>query len=491
MSTAKLPQPTGLITTKLKLFYGSGQAINAIVDAAINTFLLFYLTAVCGMSGSAAGAIFLISLCVDGLLDPFIGRLSDQWRSQFGRRLPFMVVALPPMILASLLLFTLPRGLDESALFAYVLVLNLVLRISLSTFALPHSALNAELTEDYSERSVLSTYRALFIVVGFAAVLIPAFSAIFVGENGLQAREKYPSLGILIGSLLAIFGAVCVAGIAKHVRKLPRPTDATGDHASSFFAEIVQLFRNPSFVYLFLGAVLVLVGQGVANTLGLHAYRYFWKLPSALIQLPILVLPIGMLIGTVVAGLLLKRIEKRTGVIGAVLVICCYPPLIVALVLAGLVIPGSIVSTILVVFNGAVFGACGAICFVCFYSMIADAVDEHDFHFGVRREALYAAALMIGSKAATGLGAFIAGLGLQLIGFSAAEGGSGPVSVSASTAAGMGLLWGPGSAILALCALPIFMRYKLDRARHAEVLTNLAERRAAMPVGPGLSPVEI
>ena len=29
------------ISTRLKLFYGSGQAVNAILDAAINTFLLF------------------------------------------------------------------------------------------------------------------------------------------------------------------------------------------------------------------------------------------------------------------------------------------------------------------------------------------------------------------------------------------------------------------------------------------------------------------
>lgn len=483
------------ISTRLKLFYGSGQAVNAILDAAINTFLLFYLTAVCGMSGSAAGAVFLVSLGVDGLLDPFIGRLSDRWTSRWGRRLPFMVVALPPMMLASVLLFALPVGLSGATMFAYVLILNLVLRVGLSIFALPHSALNAEITDDYSERTVLSTYRALFLVVGFAMVLVPAFSLIFTGSDGLQVRSSYPKLGMWVAALVAVFGASCTVGIAKDLLRLPSPPPPSeGSDQAGFLSEILQLFRNPSFVRLFTAAVLVLAGQGMASALGLHVYRYFWKVPNSLIQLPLLVMPVGMLVGTVAAGLLMKHIEKREGVIWAVIAVAAYPALIVALALLDIVTPGSTTAIILVVVNGAVFGGCGAICFVCFYSMIADAVDEHDLRFGVRREALYAAALMIGSKAATGLGAFVAGLGLQLVGFSAAAKAGSTTIISGSTATGIGLLWGPGATIVVLAALPMLRRYGIDRNRHAEILAELQVRRTrpgggdgAVPAGTSLS----
>lgn len=469
----------GGVPVRLKVLYGSGQAVNAMVDAAVNTFLLFYLTAVCGMSGTAAGAVFLVSLVADGLLDPFIGRLSDRWTSRWGRRLPFMAVAIPPMMLASVLLFSLPTGLGEPAMFAYVLLLNVVLRISLSVFALPHSALNAEITSDYAERTVLSTYRALFIVVGFAAVLVPAFSAIFTGTGGLQVRASYPSLGIWLAVLVAAFGAACVLGIARDLLRLPATASAAGTEEPGFLSEIVQLVRNPSFMKLFSAAVLVLAGQGMSNALALHVYRYFWRLPDAMIQLPLLVVPAGMLVGTVVAGLLLQRVEKRNGLMGAVVIVAGYPAIIVGLALAGIVSPGSTAATTLVVVNGAVFGGCGAVCFVCFYSMIADAVDEHDLRFGARREALYAAALMIGSKAATGVGAFVAGLGLELVGFSAAAKAGGAAQVPASTAAGIGLLWGPGATLLILVALPVISRYRIDRARHADILERLALRRPA------------
>lgn len=477
--TALQAQVEDRLPKRLKVFYGSGQAINAIVDAAVNTFLLFYLTAVCGMDGSAAGGIFLVSLAIDGLLDPIIGRLSDRWRSRWGRRLPFMVVSIPPMMFAFLLLFSLPRGLGGVAMFCYVLALNLILRVGLSVFALPHSALNAELTHDYRERSVLSTYRAFFLVVGFALVLLPAFGLIFTGANGLQARDRYPALGATLAMLLAVFGAMSVLGVAREVLRLPTPTVSVHAARSNVVSEIGQLFGNPSFVTLFVGAVLVLVGQGVATALNLHVFRYYWVLPAALIQVPLLVLPLGMLVGTAAAGLLLKRYEKRDCLTVAVIVTATYPALIAMLSLVGILAPGSVAATVALVLNGIIFGACGAVCFVCFYSMIADAVDEHDLKFGVRREALFAAALMIGSKAATGLGAFLAGLGLQWVGFHAPADGVGAVAVSAATARGMGLLWGPGAAVVILSAVPFIRRYGVDRQHHIRVVTALDARNAA------------
>jgi len=473
VSTAQTAAKIGVAT---KLYYGSGQAVDAIVQAIVNTFLLFYLTAVCGMSGGAAGSIFLISLLVDGLLDPFIGRLSDNWQSRWGRRLPFMIVALPPMMIASALIFALPSDFSGALLYAYVLALNIVLRVGLSVFALPHSALTAELSDDYGERSVISTFRALFIVLGTAAALLPAFAFLFAGEGALQSRAPYPWLGLMTACLIGGCGSVCVIGIFRKVRALPTPIpEAT---ATGFLSDMAQLFRNPSFVPMFGGAVLVLVGQGAATALNLHAYRYFWELPAAYIQLPLLVLPLGMLLGTVTAGLLLPRIEKRDGVVGAVIVLGLYQIAATLLAVSGAVAAGSAAAIGLVAFGSLLFGGCGAVCFVCFYSMIADAVDEHDHLFGVRREALYAAALMVGAKAATGLGAFVSGLGLQLIGFIAPPEGA---AIPHDVAMAVGMLWGFGGASIMLAAIPFLRRYRIDRAHHAAILASLSMRKAPQP----------
>lgn len=466
----------GKLSLALKLSYGSGQAIDNAI-ATSNTFLLFYLTTICGLSGVAAGMVFFLSLAVDALLDPMIGRLSDNWRSRMGRRLPFMMASLVPMMAAAIALFSIPRGLSETALFLYALGLSIALRASLSLFALPYAALTAELTDDYTERSVISGYRALFAVAGTAACLAPAFLLIFGGEGGLQSRDGYPLFGAWLAFLILAFGLWCLLGTGRKILSLPVPQAATQNGARHFAAEIGRLFKNPSFVPLFIVAVLVLISQGLTGSLNLHAYRFFWRLPPEYLQLPILVLPVGMIAGTVVAALLVTRFEKRDVLTAAIVTVAAGPILLSILVGAALVQPGTFTCLSLLIANGLALGAGGAVCFVCFSSMMADAVDEHDHLFGVRCEGLYAASLLLGVKAATGLGAFLAGLGLQLVGFSA-TGATGAAAPSAASVAGVGLLWGPGGAVLLLASLPFLWRYKIDRGRHAAIIAGLAARKA-------------
>lgn len=463
------------LTASLKLLYGSGQAVDAVVQAAINTFLLFYLTAVRGMSGSSAGLIFFLSLAVDALLDPFIGRLSDRWQSHWGRRLPFMTVALPVIATSLVAIFSIPTHLSGHPLFAYVLIFNITLRVSLSAFALPHTALNAELTEDYGERSTISSFRALFIVIGTVACTAPAFGLIFAAD-GLQMRGAYPALGGLSAALVLGFGATCLLGSARSVLALREPISVGADDGGQFFRDLRQLFGNPSFSPLFFGAVLVLVGQGMAASLNLHAYRFFWRLPTAQLQLPVIVIPLGMVIGIPLAALLLKRLEKRDGVIAAVLTIAIYQACLPLLAESGFLERGSLLTLSALVLNGLIFGAGGIVCFICFYSMIADAVDEHDLLFGVRREALYAAALMLGAKAATGLGALMAGVGLQAIGLSSVGATSASTILSTSMINNLGVLWGPAVGALLLISLPVLRRYQIDRKHHEAVLAKLAGR---------------
>jgi GPH family glycoside/pentoside/hexuronide:cation symporter len=465
---------TSKVGLAAKLFYGSGQAVDAVVQAALGTFLLFYLTAVVGLSGAEAGVVLFLSLAIDGLLDPAIGRLSDNWRSRWGRRLPFMMAALLPMAGAMWALFSIPPALNGGALLAYVLLLNVAVRVGLSVFALPHSALNAELTDDYRERSVLSGFRAIFIVAGTLACVAPAFAIMFAAEGSLETRGAYPEFGMWVGLLIVGFGFTCVFGAARPVLRLTGASSLAPAQKVSFLTDIGMLFRNPSFTPLFAGAVLVLVAQGMSLALNLHLYRYFWHLKAEYMQLPVLMLPVGMLAGTILSGPLLRFVEKRDGVLLAICALALYVAVLPLIVLFGIVEPGGPLTLWLLAGHGFMFGTGGAICFVCFYSMIADAVDEHDHLFGIRREALYAAALMIGAKAATGLGGLVAGLALQAVGFNADLAAAGELTNAATVA--LGLLWGPGTALLIVASVPIFLRYRITRARHAELVEGLKRR---------------
>ena len=94
----------------IKAIYAFGQAIES-GYLVVAGFVFFYYTAVLGLSGTAVGIALGISMCLDAVMDPMIGSISDNVRSPFGRRLPLMVLGAPLTGLALWMLFSPPLGL--------------------------------------------------------------------------------------------------------------------------------------------------------------------------------------------------------------------------------------------------------------------------------------------------------------------------------------------------------------------------------------------
>ena len=95
--------------------YGSGALVENITSVTVGALLLFYLNQVCGLSGSLAGAVLGATLVVDSAIDPIVGSISDNSRSRHGRRHPFMLAAIIPIVVAFGLLFSVPKGLSRLA----------------------------------------------------------------------------------------------------------------------------------------------------------------------------------------------------------------------------------------------------------------------------------------------------------------------------------------------------------------------------------------
>lgn len=132
--------------------YGSGALVENITTLFVGQLLLFYLTIVCGLSGTEAGVILGVTLVVDSIIDPVVGSISDNSRSRHGRRHPFMLASVVPIVVALALLFSIPLALKGPMLFLYALAALLAMRIGISFFYVPYMALGAELSDDYAER---------------------------------------------------------------------------------------------------------------------------------------------------------------------------------------------------------------------------------------------------------------------------------------------------------------------------------------------------
>src|SRR5262249_14415462 len=149
-----------------KAVYATGDLGEAVVSVSLGQYLFFYLTAVVGLSGSLTGTALAMTLVIDAIADPLVGYISDNARTRWGRRHPFMVLSALPLAGALGLLFSVPRLDSTPLLFGYVFAVLLLLRISYSFFALPYIALGAELARDYHDRSVMAVFRNVFNIAG-------------------------------------------------------------------------------------------------------------------------------------------------------------------------------------------------------------------------------------------------------------------------------------------------------------------------------------
>lgn len=162
-----------------KLSYGLGEMAEGVKSAALETFLFFYYVQVVGLSGSMTGLALLVALLFDGLSDPVIGNVSDNFRSRWGRRHPFLYLAPIPLAVCLYLLFSPPAGAGPWLLFAWLLGFTALGRLMQSFYFVPHMALGAELSTDFRERVSVSGFRALFAYIGRLLVLGLAFSLFF------------------------------------------------------------------------------------------------------------------------------------------------------------------------------------------------------------------------------------------------------------------------------------------------------------------------
>jgi Na+/melibiose symporter-like transporter len=105
---------------------------------------------------------------------------------------------------------------------------------------------------------------------------------------------------------------------------------------------------------------------------------------------------------------------------------------------------------------------------------MADIADEHELRTGRRQEGIYFGALAFAGKSSSGLGHGLAGIGLDVIAFptNAVVG-----SVAPEVIFGLGVLYGPGLAVLAVIALACFWRYRLTRERFDAIRRELEARR--------------
>ncbi len=465
------------LTIREKALYACGDIAEGGVNFAMATFLLYFLTAVCGLSGAAAGAALSITLMVDSVMDPLIGYLADNTRSRFGRRHPFLLMASLPFALMVGVLFSLP-AFAGAAMFGVLVGVLLVLRVAQSCFFLSYGALGAELSRDYAERSSITAFRSIFNSLGLLIVLSLGYGVYLKGDAALLDPKAYAAYGWTVAIILFGFMLACGLGTLPLRGRLQANLTQETPSPGRFLRDVIDAARNRNFVVLFIAIVIFWIAQGTANVLNLHALKYFWRASTDFLTTIPLWLIGGSLTGVPLAAMALKRFEKQQVCVAGVVLYCVNQATPALLHILGLTPEGG--GGLFALLAGQLVLQAWALAAigVSFFSMMPDCADEHEHLFGHRREALFFAGTQFSTKAAIALGSLIAGVALDLIRFPPDLAALGPNPViDPTTVRWLGAIVGPGAALIAVTCAITLARYSLTAGRVAAIQADLASRR--------------
>jgi glycoside/pentoside/hexuronide:cation symporter, GPH family len=184
----------------------------------LTSVLMLFFNQVVGLPAAWVGAAIMVTLIVDAICDPLIGEWSDHTRSRWGRRHPFMYASAVPAAAAFYFLFDPPLGWSRSSLLIYMAAMLVTVRVLLSLYEIPSSALGPELTYDYDQRTSLVSSRFFFGTLGGAAISVLALQ-VFLRKDathplGLLNRAGYGETALVAG--IAIFLSIMISCLGTH-----------------------------------------------------------------------------------------------------------------------------------------------------------------------------------------------------------------------------------------------------------------------------------
>ena len=422
-------------------------------------YLVKYSTDVLLISATIVGGIFGVARLWDTISDPLTGYLSDQTRSRFGRRRPWIAVAALPLGLAGIMIYTHPQGLSHTALIVWVGAGMIGLYTALTAIQVPHYAWGAELTPNYHERSRLFGAHALAQYVGMLLAIVGLWVLIGFNQGSLAWQKTSASfLAMVVAAVALVLILSCVFGL--------REVGQNSAARESLTRAFATLWRNRHARILLIVNFIERTGYSTIGVLTLYVADYVLRLP----QFSILIILIYVLAGAAATPLwvwLAGRYGKSVVWFSAMV---CTAVGFNLLFLAAFLEQREqlMLFPVLTLFIGAAAG-CGT---VLSSSVLSDVIDYDELQTGQRREGAYFACWQFSNKVSLSFMVVLIGAVLELSGYIPNEAQPRAVVL---TIMGLYCLF-PGCAHV-IGAWLFWCKFKFNQSDHAQVREELEARR--------------
>ncbi|WP_084398854.1 MFS transporter [Henriciella aquimarina] len=477
MTTRRTP---GLAT---RIAFGVGGAAEGIKNNGFDYFLLFFYSQILGVPAHLVGLVLILALIVDAVSDPVVGYWSDNLRTPFGRRHPFMYGALIPVAVAYFLTWNPPDGLAGSALFPWLLAMTILVRLGFTFYEVPSTALAAELTQDYDARTSLMSFRYFFAWFGGLSVQILLLW--FLLQDDFTNLAGWNTYGLMAAGLIFLAVLICAGGTHRHIPHLKAPPAPRNLTITKIFGEIVETVSNRSFRALFLATLFGLIATGISATLNQYINSIFWGFSPKQIAGLTMGVYLSAVLALIVAPMAGRLFGKKRGAIGIGLLAFTLAPAPVILRLFGLLPPNGTELLYIIVLCVTVFDVALIIAYqMLAASMVADIVEDSEIQTGRRSEGIFFAGISFIRKLSQGAGVLTASLVLSVAGIVA---GAAPDLVAEDSTRMLGIGYASGLLVSWTLMLVCISFYRISRESHEANLSQLRALESSEEMGPGSS----
>lgn len=169
-----------------KIAFGVGMFANQMFPAILSIFFIVLVENL-GFDGLMWAAVALFPRVFDAITDPIMGFISDNTKSKYGRRRPYVILGGVIMGIAFIFMWQLFLENSLEYNFWYFFLWSVVFYLGLTIFSVPYVAMGYEMSDDFHERTNIM---AIAQWIGqWAWVIAPLFWIIMYDPNWFPSAE--------------------------------------------------------------------------------------------------------------------------------------------------------------------------------------------------------------------------------------------------------------------------------------------------------------
>jgi len=367
-----------------------------------------------GLSAFWLGLAMIVPRLCDAVVDPIIGHVSDNVRTRWGRRRPFLLIGGIAVALSFVMMWWVPKGGAVEAWFgtpeafswfqiSYILFALIIFFASCTLFEIPHGALGMEMSPDYHERTRLFSAKSFLgnlFAMGTPWLFALANLEFFKGVGGNEV-DGMRWVSMLIAAILIPMSFWWFLACREPGFEL-----AKSQQRKPFWSEMRTAVRNKTFLRLVAIIFTLATGFNFVSLLGYYIIIFYIYGGDKAAAGPLLgitgtVWAITGLVSVLFLNGLSRRLGKnRTLGLAIGLMFCaqvskivCYNPQFPYLVL---------IPTILLSAGMLLFFTLGS-------SMLGDVCDEDELHTQTRSEGIYCSVYWWFIKMGIAIASFVTG----------------------------------------------------------------------------------